>query len=308
MTAYAASGPNSLLARPRLPRDVPPAPPPRVRRGWLRRVRRNPMASVGAGIVLLLIFLALAAPWITPAPYDRASFGDAWQFPSAQHWFGTDALGRDLYTRIVYGARVSLTVGFVAQAIALAVGLPLGLAAGVLGGRVDFLVMRAVDTLTAFPQLLFALLVMVVLGAGLGNILLAISFHAWIPICRLTRAQCLREREREYVEAARAQGAGEAAVVTRHVLPNILAPIIVAVTLGIPQAIFTEAALSFLGLGVRAPTPSWGQMVGEGVANIRYYWHLALFPSVMIALTMAGFTLLGDGVRDVLDPRALKSS
>jgi oligopeptide transport system permease protein len=299
VAAFAAS-------RHRDPLAAQPAAP-ESRRRWLRRAQRNPMALAGAAIVLLLIVLALAAPWITPAPYDRPSFGDAWQFPSAQHWFGTDALGRDLYTRIVYGARVSLTVGFVAQAIALAVGLPLGLAAGVFGGRADFFVMRAVDTLTAFPQLLFALLVMVVLGAGLGNILLAISFHAWIPICRLTRAQCLREREREYVEAARAAGAGEAAVVTRHVLPNILAPIIVAVTLGIPQAIFTEAALSFLGLGVRSPTPSWGQMVGEGVANIRYYWHLALFPSVMIALTMAGFTLLGDGVRDVLDPRALKS-
>ena len=276
------------------------------RRGRLRRLRRNPMAVAGAVVVAFLIVLALAAPLITPGPYDRANFGEAYQFPSAAHWLGTDAIGRDFYTRIVYGARVSLTVGFTAQAIALAVGLPLGLAAGVLGGRTDFLVMRLVDTLTAFPQLLFALLIMVVLGPGLGNILLAISFHAWIPICRLTRAQCLREREREYVEAARAAGAGEVSVVTRHVLPNILAPIVVAVTLGIPQAIFTEAALSFLGLGVRAPTPSWGQMVGEGVTNIRYYWHLALFPSLAIAVTMAGFTLLGDGVRDVLDPRALK--
>ncbi|HKX16440.1 MAG TPA: ABC transporter permease [bacterium] len=285
----------------------PGAPVPGAgRRAWVRRLRRNPMAVAGTAVVAALLFLALAAPWITPGPYDRANFGEAYQFPSAAHWLGTDAIGRDFYTRIVYGARVSLTVGFTAQAIALAVGLPLGLAAGVLGGRTDFLIMRLVDTLTAFPQLLFALLIMVVLGPGLGNILLAISFHAWIPICRLTRAQCLREREREYVEAARAQGAGEVSVVTRHVLPNILAPIIVAVTLGIPQAVFTEAALSFLGLGVRAPTPSWGQMVGEGVTNIRYYWHLALFPSLMIAVTMAGFTLLGDGVRDVLDPRALK--
>jgi len=299
MGAYAVPGTDPLLAR-----SLGPAPA--GRRGWLRRLRRNPMAMAGGVIVAFLIFLALAAPWITPVPYDRASFGEAWQFPSSAHWLGTDAIGRDLYTRIVYGARVSLTVGFTAQAIALTVGLPLGLAAGVLGGRTDFFIMRAVEALTAFPQLLFALLIMVVLGPGLGNILLAISFHAWIPICRLARAQCLREREREYVDAARAQGAGEVSVVTRHILPNILAPIIVAVTLGIPQAIFTEAALSFLGLGVRAPTPSWGQMVGEGVTNIRYYWHLALFPSLMIAVTMAGFTLLGDGVRDVLDPRALK--
>ena len=302
-----ASAPGMGGPSPAVTRGRPGAPAPGAgRRAWVRRLRRNPMAVAGTVVVASLIFLALAAPWITPGPYDRANFGEAYQFPSSAHWLGTDAIGRDFYTRIIYGARVALTVGFTAQAIALSVGLPLGLAAGVLGGRTDFLVMRLVDTLTAFPQLLFALLIMVVLGPGLGNILLAISFHAWIPICRLTRAQCLREREREYVEAARAQGAGEVSVVTRHVLPNILAPIIVAVTLGIPQAIFTEAALSFLGLGVRAPTPSWGQMVGEGVTNIRYYWHLALFPSVMIAVTMAGFTLLGDGVRDVLDPRALK--
>jgi oligopeptide transport system permease protein len=265
------------------------------------------MAVFGLGIVVVLVVLATASPWITPARYDRANFGEAWQFPSGRHWMGTDGVGRDFYTRVVYGSRVSLTIGFVAQAIALAVGLPLGLAAGMVGGRTDFAVMRVVDTLTAFPQLLFALLIMVVLGAGLGNILLAISFHAWIPICRLTRAQCLQERQREYVEAARAQGAGEARVVARHVLPNILGPLIVAVTLGIPQAIFTEAALSFLGLGIRPPTPSWGQMVGEGVTNINYYWYLALFPSMMIALTMGGFTLLGDGVRDILDPRATKT-
>jgi len=299
MTAHAVSDPGTLAAR---------AAPPGSRggRSWLRRARRNPMAVAGAAIVAFVAALAVAAPWITPVPYDRANFGEAYQFPSARHWLGTDPIGRDFYTRVVYGARLSLTVGFTAQAIALGVGLPAGLAAGMLGGRTDFVLMRVVDTLTAFPQLLFALLVMVVLGPGLGNILLAISVHSWIPVCRLARARCLQEREREYIEAARAEGARETAVIVRHVLPNIMAPVIVAVTLGIPQAIFTEAALSFLGLGVQAPTPSWGQMVGEGVANIRYYWHLALFPSIMIALTMAGFTLLGDGVRDVLDPRALK--
>jgi len=270
----------------------------------MRRGVRNRMALVGAAIVALLIALAIAAPWITPARYDRTDFGGAWQFPSGRHWMGTDGVGRDLYSRVVYGSRVSLLVGFTAQAIALGVGLPLGLAAGEFGGRVDFAVMRVVDALTAFPLLLFALLIMVALGSGLGNILLAIGLHAWIPICRLVRAQCLREREREYTEAARAQGAGEARIVLRHILPNLLAPVIVAVTLGIPQAIFTEAALSFLGIGIKPPTPSWGQMVGEGVNHIRFYWHLAFFPAVMIACTMAGFVLLGDGLRDVLDPRA----
>ncbi len=265
------------------------------------------MALVGAAIVVTLILLALVAPWITPVRYDHTDFGDAWQFPSPRHGMGTDGVGRDLYSRVVYGSRVSLLVGFTAQAIALGVGLPLGLAAGVLGGRVDFIVMRAVDALTAFPQLLFALLIMVALGSGLGNILLAIGLHAWIPICRLVRAQSLREREQEYAEAARAEGAGEIRVVLRHILPNLLAPVIVAVTLGIPQAIFTEAALSFLGIGIKPPTPSWGQMVGEGVNHIRFYWHLAFFPAVMIALTMAGFVLLGDGLRDVLDPRSARN-
>jgi ABC-type dipeptide/oligopeptide/nickel transport system permease subunit len=274
------------------------------RRAWVRRASRNRMAVAGAAIVAILILLALSAPWITPVRYDRPTFGDAWQFPSPRHWMGTDGVGRDLYSRVVYGSRVSLLVGLTAQTIALGAGLPLGLSAGVLGGRVDFVVMRVVDALTAFPQVLFALLIMVALGSGLGNILLAIGLHAWIPICRLVRAQSLREREQEYAEAARAQGAGRVRIVFRHILPNLLAPVIVAVTLGIPQAIFTEAALSFLGIGINPPTPSWGQMVGEGVNHIRFYWHLAFFPAVMIAFTMAGFVLLGDGLRDVLDPRA----
>ncbi|TMI83680.1 MAG: ABC transporter permease [Bacillati bacterium ANGP1] len=296
MTAQAAPGTQRLALA------LPPAAA--GRRAWARRASRNRMALAGAAIVAILVLLALSAPWITPARYDRPDFGDAWQFPSPRHWMGTDGVGRDLYSRVVYGSRVSLLVGLTAQTIALGVGLPLGLSAGVLGGRVDFAVMRVVDALTAFPQLLFALLIMVVLGSGLGNILLAIGLHAWIPICRLVRAQSLREREQEYAEAARAQGAGRVRIVLRHILPNLLAPVIVAVTLGIPQAIFTEAALSFLGIGIKPPAPSWGQMVGEGVNHIRFYWHLALFPAVMIAFTMAGFVLLGDGLRDVLDPRA----
>jgi oligopeptide transport system permease protein len=271
---------------------------------WLWRPLRNPMATVGAAIVAVLVLSALCAPWITPTTYDRANFAEAWQFPSARHWLGTDGVGRDFYTRIVYGSRVSLIVGFASQAIALAIGLPLGLVAGMLGGRIEYVVMRLVDALTAFPQLLFALLLMVAFGSGLSNVLLAIGLTSWIPVCRLARAQCLREREQDYVEAAHAQGASEPRIMRLHILPNILAPIVVAVTLGIPQAIFTEAGLSFLGIGVPPPTPSWGQMVGEGVSNIQYYWYLALFPSVMIAVTMAGFTLFGDGLRDILDPRA----
>jgi oligopeptide transport system permease protein len=269
----------------------------------MRRALRNRMAAAGVVVVGALVVVAVAAPWLTPVRYDHTDFAEAWQFPSVRHWMGTDGVGRDLYSRVLYGSRISLLVGLTAQAIALGAGLPLGIAAGVLGGRVDFLIMRVVDALTAFPQLLFALLIMVALGSGLGNILLAIGLHAWIPICRLARAQSLREREQEYTDAARAEGAGEVRIVLRHMLPNLLAPVVVAVTLGIPQAIFTEAALSFLGIGIKPPVPSWGQMVGAGVNDIRFYWHLAFFPAIMIALTMGGFILLGDGLRDALDPR-----
>src|SRR5438034_5376368 len=187
MDIRVAPGPSSI------PLGLPAAAA--GRRTWVRRGMRNRMAAAGTAIVLTLIVLAIVAPWITPVRYDRTDFGGAWQFPSPRHWMGTDGVGRDVYSRVIYGARVSLLVGFTAQAIALMAGLPLGLAAGVLGGRVDFAIMRAVDALTAFPQLLFALLIMVVLGSGLGNILLAIGLHAWIPICRLVRAQSLRERE-----------------------------------------------------------------------------------------------------------------
>ena len=164
--------------------------------------------------------------------------------------------------------------------------------------------MRLVDAVWAFPRMLFAIMILTVLGSGFANVLLAISLTGWIPICRLTRAQVLGQRDREYIQAARALGADGARIARTHLLPNIMGPVIVALTLGIPEAIFAEAGLSFLGIGINPPTPSWGQMVGESVSTIRFYWHLALFPALMIGLTMLGFVLLGDGLRDALDPRA----
>ncbi|HET8632262.1 MAG TPA: ABC transporter permease [Thermomicrobiales bacterium] len=300
------SGAIPPVATPAAPAGARAAPVPRARSFWTdaaARFRRNALALVGLGIAGLLVFAALFAPFITPEPYDVAKFGQAWQFPSPAHWLGTDGIGRDFYTRIVYGSRVSLFVGLSAQAIALLIGLPLGLIAGLRGGRADFLIMRVVDALWSFPRMLFALLILSAIGSGLQNVLLAISLTSWIPICRLTRAQLLTERERDYVLAARALGASQRRIALVHLVPNIVPPLIVALTLGIPEAIFAEAGLSFLGLGVNPPLPSWGQMVGESVSYINFYWYLALFPALAIALAMLGFTLVGDGLRDALDPR-----
>ena len=220
---------------------------------------------------------------------------------------GTDLSGRDEYSRIIYGARVSLTIGLLAQLISLTIGIPLGGLAGWLGGRVDFAVMRLVDVMSAIPTLLFAYLIMARLGAGFWNVMLAIGITSWIGVCRLTRAQFLSLREKEFIEAARMLGAGSGRIIRHHLLPNSLAPIIVSLTLGIPIAIFAEASLSFLGVGINPPMPSWGQMLGrDGISNITYYWHLAFFPAIMIALTMLGFTLMGDGLRDALDPKMLR--
>jgi len=185
--------------------------------------------------------------------------------------------------------------------------MPLGAIAGWKGGRVDFLVMRLVDVMSAIPTLLFAFMIMARLGSGFWNVMLAIGITSWIGICRLTRAQFLALREREYVESARMIGAGTWRIIFRHLLPNAAGPLIVSLTLGIPIAIFAEASLSFLGVGINPPMPSWGQMIGkDGLANISYFWHMALFPAIMIAFTMLGFTLMGDGLRDALDPRTLR--
>lgn len=269
-----------------------------------RRFRANRLALLGLAIVSGLVVLAVGAPWIAPYPYDKPDFTAAWQFPSRQHLMGTDGIGRDFFSRIVYGARTSLAIGLSAQAVALTLGLTLGMVAGIRGGKIDFAIMRLVDAVWAFPRMLFAIMILTVLGSGFANVLLAISLTGWIPICRLTRAQVLGQRDREYIQAARALGADGARIARAHLLPNIMGPVIVALTLGIPEAIFAEAGLSFLGIGINPPTPSWGQMVGESVSTIRFYWHLALFPALMIGLTMLGFVLLGDGLRDALDPRA----
>lgn len=272
-------------------------------RDAFRRLLRNRLAVVGGTVVIGLILLAVLADVLAPYSYTKTNFGRLNDPPSRDYPFGTDQLGRDMLSRMIYGARISMIVGLGAQVIVVLLGVPIGALSGFLGGRTDLVLMRLVDVMYAFPNLLFVILVMSMLGAGLMNIFIAIGLTGWVGIARQTRAQVLALKEKEFVEGARALGGGFGRVLVRHVLPNALTPIIVAVTFGIPQAIFTEAALSFIGVGINPPTPSWGQMVGEGQQYLRTYWHLCVFPSIAIAVTMLSFTFLGDGVRDALDPK-----
>lgn len=266
-----------------------------------RRFARNRMALVGLFIVGTLVFLAIFADFIAPFPYDAADPVNALQPPSREHWMGTDEVGRDEFSRIIYGARVSLTVGLGVTAIALLIGVPLGLIAGLWGGPADFIIMRLVEVFTAVPALLLALLLLAAFGGGLPNVILALGIVAWLDACRLLRAQLLSLRERDFVLAAQAMGVPKARIAVRHLLPNAIAPLIVAVSIGIPVAIFAEAGLSFLGIGVNDPIPSWGKMVGNSLSYMRVYWYLGVFPTLAIAITMLGFTFLGDGLRDAFD-------
>lgn len=274
----------------------------------VHRFSRNKLAMLGFAIVVFLVVLAIGAPVFATEHYEEAHLENAWQFPSVAHPFGTDALGRDFLSRIIYGARISLLVGFLSQGLAYAIGVPLGLLAGWLGGRVDYLIMRLVDAMAAFPRILFAILIMSVLGAGVDKVLLALGLTGWIGGCRMARAQMLYLKDADYVMAARAVGAPDRRIVVTHLLPNALSPLIVGLGLGIPGAIFGEAGLSFLGVGINPPIPSWGQMLGEAGSYIGYYWHMGLFPALAVALTMLGFTLFGDGLRDALDPRMSQSN
>ena len=272
------------------------------RDAW-QRLLRNRLAVAGGVTIILLCLVAIFADVIAPQSYTKPNFGRLYESPSREYPLGTDQLGRDVLSRMIYGARVSMLVGLGAQIIVVLIGVPIGAISGYLGGRVDLLLTRFVDVMYAFPRLLFVILVMSMLGAGLVNIFIALGLTGWVGIARQTRAQVLAIKEKEFVEGARALGARSWRLLTRHVLPSALTPIVVSVTFGVPEAIFTEAALSFIGVGINPPTPSWGQMVGENQQYLRSYWHLCVFPSIAIAVTMLSFTFFGDGVRDALDPK-----
>lgn len=271
-------------------------------RDALRSFLKNRLATAGLVVILVFIFMAVFADLISPEPYYKSVLADTNQSPSLQHLMGTDMIGRDLFSRIIYGARTSLMVGFAVQAIAFLIGLPLGALAGLRGGWADFFVTRLLEVMTAFPGFLFAIFLMSILGPSIPNVILAIGITSWIGVCRLTRAQLIALREREFVVAARSYGANDMRVILRHLLPHALPPLIIMLALGIPAAIFAEAGLSFLGVGINDPIPSWGKMVAESIGYIRVYWYMGFFPTIVIALAMLGFNFVGDGLRDALDP------
>jgi ABC-type dipeptide/oligopeptide/nickel transport system permease subunit len=270
-----------------------------------RRFARNRLAMLGLVILLFLLFLTLFADLIAPYPYDRADFSIVYlkPFVDPNHILGADGVGRDYLTRLIYGARTSMLVGLAVPLIAFSIGVPLGALSGYIGGKTDFLIQRIVDVATAIPSLLFALFLLSVVGGGINNVIFVLAVTAWIEPTRLTRAQFLTFREKEFVTSARALGASDLRIILTHILPNALTPLIVAFTFAVPLAIFAEAGLSFLGLGISEPTPSWGKMVGSGVGNtIQIYYHLALFPTLLVAFTMLGFSFVGDGLQEALDP------
>lgn len=273
---------------------------------WLDKVkmlvRQNKLAVFSALVIVLIILAAIFAPFVAPYDYLKQSLVDRLQHPSAQHWLGTDELGRDVLSRIIYGARISLTIGLVPTLISMAIGTVLGMCAGFYGGKVDFIIMRLADVMLAFPSLLLAMVVMYTMGGGLINIFIALSLVNWASTARVVRSQTLSLKEKEYVEAARSIGVKKWTIMFRHILPNCLPSLIVLFTLNIPSAILSEASLSFLGVGAQPPSASWGLMVVRGKKYLFTEPWLSIAPSVAIMIVVMAFNFLGDGLRDVLDP------
>lgn len=267
-----------------------------------RSFSKNRLAIIGLVVVGIFIVMAVFANILAPFSYYHSDLAANLQFPSFAHPFGTDPIGRDELSLIIFGARTSLLVGFSVQLIAFGIGLPLGALAGMRGGWFDFVITRLLEVMTAFPGFLFSIFLMSLLGTGILNVILAIGATSWIEVCRLTRGQFLALREREFVVAARSYGADDWRVILRHLLPHALPPLLIMLALGIPNAIFAEAGLSFLGVGINDPIPSWGKMVSDSLGYIRVYWYMGLFPTLAIALAMLSFNFVGDGLRDALDP------
>lgn len=264
---------------------------------------KNKLAMTGCGIVILLFVVSVLAPLI--APYDPGAIDlkNVLAPPSGDHWFGTDQLGRDVLSRMIWGARISLKVGFVATGLAILIGMVLGAVAGYYGGWIDAVIMRFVDIMLCFPAFFLILAVIAFLEPSIWNIMIVIGLTGWMGVTRLVRADFISLRERDFVTAARSIGANDARIIFIHILPNALASILVSATLGIAGAILTESALSFLGIGVQPPTPSWGNILTAGKDNIDIAWWLSFYPGLAILITVVGYNLLGEGIRDASDPR-----
>ena len=268
-----------------------------------RRFCRNKGAVFGLGVFVAIVLMALLADVIVPYNPLEQNYARIMEGPSPDHWLGTDSFGRDLLSRIIYGSRIALVVGIVAVLLALAVGVTLGLISGYYGGLVDTIIMRVMDGLFAFPILILAIALMAVMGFGVRNVIIAVAVVSIAPFARVTRGDVLAIREEPYIEAARLSGISNAAIIFRHVLPNVMAPIIVQGALRVSAAIITEAGLSFLGLGPQPPTPVWGSMIAEGRNFIVMAPHISTFPGIALMVTVVGLNLFGDGLRDTLDPK-----
>ena len=271
--------------------------------GFWEMFYKNKLALTGCAIVVLLFVVSLLAPWISPCDPGAIDLQNVLAPPSGEHWFGTDQLGRDVLSRMIWGARISLKVGFVATGLAILIGMILGAVAGYYGGWIDAVIMRFVDVMLCFPTFFLILAVIAFLEPSIWNIMIVIGLTGWMGVTRLVRADFISLRERDFVRAARAIGANDARIIFLHILPNSLASILVAATLGIAGAILTESALSFLGIGVQPPTPSWGNILTAGKDNIDIAWWLSLYPGLAILVTVVGYNLLGEGIRDASDPR-----
>jgi oligopeptide transport system permease protein len=270
------------------------------------RLRKNKLAMTGLFILSFFIAIALLTPLIAPYSYAGQNLELGAKPPSWQHWLGTDVLGRDQLTRIMYGSRVSLTVGFIATAVALSIGVLWGATAGFLGGRVDAILMRLVDVLYALPFTIFIILLTVIFGSSLLLLFLAIGAVEWLTMARIVRGQVLTIKKQEFVEAATSMGFSTWRIITRHLIPNVIGTIIIYTTLTIPNVILLESFLSFLGLGVQPPESSWGSLISGGVETMEEYPWLLIFPGLTLSLTLFSLNFLGDGLRDALDPRASK--
>ena len=269
----------------------------------VRRLIQNRAAMIGGITILLLIILAVLAPWIAPYSYSYQNLDIGASAPSAEHLLGTDVLGRDLLSRLLYGARISLLVGFVATGVALVIGVSWGIIAGYFGGRVDSIMMRIVDVLYGLPFIIFIILLMVIFGRNIWLLFAAIGAVEWLTMARIVRAQVIGLKNQEFVQAAQVMGVSNFSMFRRHILPNILGPIAVYATLTIPQVMLLEAFLSFLGLGIQPPMSSWGTLIRYGVESMEEHYWLLIYPGLTFTITLFALNFFGDGLRDALDPK-----
>lgn len=268
-----------------------------------RRLKKNKLAMVGMAIIVLLILVAIFAEQLSPYDYSTQDVMNKFASPSRDHWFGTDQFGRDIFTRVIYGTRISLTVGFVAVGIGAILGCAVGAMAAFYGGIVDNVLMRFIDIMMAIPSILLSIAISTMLGPGLLNCMIAVGISSIPTYARQMRSSILSVRSQEYIEAARMIGAGDVRIISRHLIPNAIAPVIVQMSLQVAAAILTAASLSFIGLGIQPPTPEWGEMLNSGRAFIREHPHVIMFPGMAIMLTVFSINCFGDGLRDALDPR-----